>query len=48
MKGVIVIKPATRKSRKNWEDYFKQVKRLEDDKLLISDTIDLDMKEWAW
>lgn len=48
MKDAIVIKPSEREPRKDWEDYFKQMKELKDDRLLISDNIDLDMKEWEW
>ncbi len=47
-KGAIVIKPAKQEPRKDWESYFKQMKQLKEDNLLISDNIDLDMKEWEW
>ena len=30
------------------EDYFKQMKKLKEDNLLISDNVDLDMTEWEW
>lgn len=47
-KGAIVIKPARKEPRKDWEDCFKQMKKLKEDNLLISDNVDLDMKEWEW
>lgn len=47
-KGAIVIKPAKKEPRKDWEDDFKQMKKLKEDNLLISDTVELDMKEWEW
>jgi replicative DNA helicase len=43
-----VMKPPKKESRKDWEDYFKQMKKLKDDNLLIFDKVDLDMKEWEW
>lgn len=47
-KGAIVIKPAKKKPREGWEDYFKQMRKLKEDDLIISDNIDLDMKDWEW
>ncbi len=47
-KGAIVIKPAKQEPRKDWEGSFKQMKKLKEDNLLISDNMDLDMKEWEW
>ncbi len=47
-KGAIVIKPARTEPRKDWDTYFKQMKKLKEDNLLISDNVDLDMKEWEW
>ncbi len=47
-KGAIVIKPGRKEPRKDWEDYFKQMKKLKEDNLLISDNVDLHMKEWEW
>jgi hypothetical protein len=43
-----VIKPAKKEPRKDWEGFFKQTKKLKEDNLLISDNVDLDMKEWKW
>ena len=47
-KGAIVIKPAKTEPRKDWDTYFKQMKKLKEDNLLISDNVDLDMKDWEW
>jgi len=47
-KGAIVIKPAKKESRKDWDAYFRQMKKLKEDNLLISDNIDIDAKEWEW
>lgn len=47
-KGAIVIKPAKQEPRKDWEAHFKQMGKLREDNLLISDNIDLDMKEREW
>lgn len=47
-KGAIVIKPARKEPRKDWDDSFKQMRKLKEDNLLISDNIDLDFKEWEW
>jgi antitoxin MazE len=47
-KGSIVIKPAKQEPRKDWDGYFKQMKKLKEDNLLISDNVDLVMKEWEW
>lgn len=47
-KGAIVIKPAKTESRKDWDIYFKQMNKLKEDNLLISDNVNLDMKEWEW
>lgn len=34
--------------RKNWEQAFKEMHKNGDDKLLISDNLDLDSEEWEW
>jgi antitoxin MazE len=47
-KGAIVIKPAKTEPRKDWDTCFKQMKKLKEDNLLISDNVDLDMKDWEW
>jgi hypothetical protein len=44
----VFIKPTKKEPRKDWEGFFKQTKKLRKDNLLISDNVDLDMKEWKW
>jgi antitoxin MazE len=40
----IIIRPAKRNPRENWDKAFKLMHQLEEDKLLIEDN--LDMEEW--
>lgn len=47
-KGAIVIKPARTEPRRDWDASFKLMKQLKEDKLLVSEAVDLDMKEWEW
>ena len=44
----IVIKPIKREPRKGWEQVFKRMHESMDDRLLIDDSIDLDMENWEW
>lgn len=44
----IVIKPVRSEPRKGWERAFKKMHGREDDRLLIDDSIGLDMKGWEW
>jgi hypothetical protein len=46
--AMIVIKLAKKKPRRDWEECFKQMRKLKDDNLLILDNVDLDLKEWEW
>ena len=32
----------------DFQQVYKQVKKLKEDNLLISDNVDLDMKDWEW
>jgi len=47
-KGAIVIKPARKEFRKDWDADFKQMNKLKEDKLIIPDTIDPAVKGWEW
>jgi hypothetical protein len=40
--------PAKKEPRKDWGTCFKQMKKLKEDNLIISDNVDLNMKEWEW
>jgi hypothetical protein len=45
---MIVMKPAEKEPLEDGEERFRQMNRLKDDDLLISDNLDSDMKEWEW
>lgn len=47
-KGAIVIRPARKYPRENWDAAFQEMRRLKEDNLLISDTVDADLKDWEW
>lgn len=44
-KDEIILKPV-HKARKGWNESFKEMKNSSDDKLIISDSIDLN--DWEW
>lgn len=45
----IIIKSVNRKApRQGWAKDFKRMHQRGDDRLLINDGIDLDMKDWEW
>lgn len=44
----IILKPVKKEPRKNWEQYFKKMKKTKEDRLIIDDKIDLDMVGWEW
>ncbi len=47
--NIIIIKPIhSTKTRANWENAFKRMHLKNDDKLLIKDTLDLNMEDWEW
>jgi antitoxin MazE len=46
--GKIVIEPIKKTPRKNWDKAFKEMKKNEEDKLAIDDSIDLEMDDWKW
>jgi antitoxin MazE len=47
-KGAIVIRPARKHPRENWDSAFQEMRRLKEDNLFISDTVDADLKDWEW
>ena len=47
-KGSIIIRPAKTEPRAGWDDSFKEMRRLKEDGLLVSDNVDPVFKEWAW
>lgn len=44
----IIIKPIKKKPRAGWETAFKKMHLEGEDKLVIPDTIDLEMRNWEW
>jgi antitoxin MazE len=46
--GKIIIRPIHENPRKDWGGKFKKMKLNNDDKLIIDDSIDLEMDDWAW
>ena len=44
----IIIKPFKKEPRKNWEQYFRKMKKRDEDRLIIDDKIDLDVADWEW
>ena len=47
--GVIVLRPIKKKLRKGWNESFKEMARLNDDKPINDDiATDFDEREWEW
>ncbi len=46
--GRLVITPVKRVPRKGWDEVFKKMRSEGEDRLLISDRLDLDSKDWEW
>jgi antitoxin MazE len=44
----LIIQPIKNKTRANWEQSFKKMAEFGEDKLLISDSIDLDELDHEW
>lgn len=44
----IIIMPHTAKPRKNWAQAFEKMAKNKDDKLLIEDSLDINIGEWQW
>ena len=44
----IIISPAKRTPRHDWENAFREMAKRNDDQLLIADDLDLDLKDWEW
>lgn len=45
--GKIVIIPI-KEARKNWGTEFRQMHENNDDMMLIDETVDIDIGDWAW
>jgi antitoxin MazE len=44
----LILKSINKKPRQGWDEAFKMMRQRGEDKLLIDDNIDLDMKGWEW
>jgi antitoxin MazE len=44
----IILRPVNKNPRKGWADKFRLMAENGDDKLAISDSIDVDMANWEW
>jgi len=44
----ITIKPFRKKPRKDWELAFKKMHENKGDRLIIDDSIELDVENWEW
>jgi antitoxin MazE len=44
----IIIIPFKIKPRSGWENQFKEMASKKDDKMIIPDSIDLELKDWEW
>lgn len=42
------VKPFKKCPRKDWDVSFRQMQRLQEDNLLISDCVELDLNGWEW
>jgi len=44
----IIIKPFRKRPRKDWELSFKKMHENKDDRLIIDDSIGLNVESWEW
>ncbi|MBI5788597.1 MAG: AbrB/MazE/SpoVT family DNA-binding domain-containing protein [Candidatus Schekmanbacteria bacterium] len=44
----IIIQPANKTPRKNWEQCFQEMSKNKEDRLIIDDNLDLDTSGWEW
>ena len=44
----IILEPVRDTPRKAWDEAFREMAVNNDDKLLISDAVELDMEDWEW
>ena len=47
-KGRLIIKALKRRPRKNWANQFEKMAKNKEDSLLISDSLELNSKDWEW
>ena len=46
--GKIILEPVYDSPRQGWEEAFQEMARNDDDRLLISDGVDIDTEDWEW
>lgn len=46
--GRIILKSVREAPRRGWEEAFRVMSANNDDNLLISDDVDIDMEDWEW
>jgi antitoxin MazE len=46
--GKIILEPVHDSPRQGWDEAFREMAENNDDRLLISDGVDIDMEEWEW
>ncbi len=44
----IILKPVKKRPRKGWDKAFLKMKGRKEDRLLIEDKLDFDLKDWEW
>jgi len=44
----IILRPFSDNPRKNWDKHFKKLHENKEDKLIISDKIDIEYGNWEW
>jgi len=44
----IIIVPFKKNPRSGWEEKFMEMSQFKEDELIISDSLDLDYKDWEW
>lgn len=45
---MIIIRPEKKTPRQDWDAQFKKMKDRGEDRLLVPDKLDLDLKGWEW
>jgi antitoxin MazE len=44
----LVIAPVRGRPREGWSEAFKSMRKKGEDRLIVDDSTDLEMKEWEW
>jgi len=46
--GRIILEPVREAPRKGWDEAFRAMNAINDDELIISDTLDIELENWEW